>query len=251
MGARGSGCRPRSRLDATSLAAADVDLDGDLDLYLCSYASPYDHSALPVPYHDARNGKPNRFLENHGDWIFIEGTEEKGLDQNNDRFSFAASFEDYDLDGDPDLYVANDFGRNNLYRNDGGRFVDVAAEAGVEDISAGMGVSWGDYDGDGRFDLYVSNMYSSAGNRIAYQRRFQRGATEDVLGQYQRHAHGNTLFRNLGGERFLDVTAGQGPLGVTMGRWAWGALFADLDRDGWLDILSPNGFLTEEKDDDL
>jgi len=236
--------------DATSLAAADIDLDGDLDLYQCAYASPYDHSALPVPYHDAENGKPNRLLENRGDWIFVDATAARGLDVNNRRFSFAASFEDFDLDGDPDLYVANDFGRNNLYRNDGGTFVDVAPEAGVEDVSAGMGVSWGDYDGDGRFDLYVSNMYSSAGNRIAYQPRFQAGAGDSVRAQYQRHAHGNTLFRNLGDGRFKDVT-GDDPLGPAMGRWAWGALFVDLDNDGWQDVLSPNGFLTEELTTDL
>jgi len=236
----------------TSLAAADFDLDGDLDLYACAYASPYDHSALPLPYQDARNGKPNFLLENQGDWIFLDVTEACGLQHNNDRFSFAASWEDYDDDGDPDLYVANDFGRNNLYRNDADgdarRFVDVAAEAGVEDVSAGMGVSWGDYDGDGHFDLYVSNMYSSAGRRIAYQRRFQEAAAGDVRALFQRHAHGNTLFRNTGDGRFLDVTA---QAGVEMGRWAWGALFCDLDADGWLDLLSPNGFVTEERADDL
>jgi hypothetical protein len=236
--------------DTTSLAAADIDLDGDLDLYACAYASPYDHSALPVPYHDAENGKPNHLYENLGDFVFRDVTEERGLGANNTRFSFAASFEDYDQDGDPDLYVANDFGRNNLYRNEGGRFVDVAASAGVEDISAGMGVTWGDADGDGRFDLYVSNMYSSAGNRIAYQRSFQAEASAAVRGQYQRHAHGNTVFRNRGDGAFEDVTPAS-PLGVAMGRWAWGGLFVDLDNDGWQDLLSPNGFLTEQKSDDL
>ena len=54
-------------------------------------------------------------------------TRQVGLDVNNRRWSFAASWEDYDNDGDPDLYVANDYGRNNLYRNNGGQFVDVAA----------------------------------------------------------------------------------------------------------------------------
>ncbi|HEX6882774.1 MAG TPA: VCBS repeat-containing protein [Planctomycetota bacterium] len=236
--------------DTTSLAAADVDLDGDLDLYACAYASPYDHSSLPVPYHDANNGKPNVLLENRGDWLFVDVTAARGLDQNNRRFSFAAAFEDYDDDGDPDLYVANDFGRNNLYRNDGGSFVDVAPQAGVEDISAGMGVTWGDADGDGRFDLYVSNMYSSAGKRIAFQRQFQAAAGDDVRAHYQRHAHGNTLFRNRGDGTFEDVT-GASPLGVSFGRWAWGALFADLNGDGWQDLLSPNGFFTGEKSDDL
>ncbi len=236
--------------DTTSLAAADVDLDGDLDLYACAYASPYDHSALPIPYHDAANGKPNRLFENRGDWLFVDATAARGLDQDNHRFSFAAAFEDYDLDGDPDLYVANDFGRDDLYRNEGGTFREVGAAAGADDISAGMGVTWGDPDGDGDFDLYVSNMYSSAGNRIAFQERFQAAASPEVRAHYRRHARGNTLYRNEGDGRFTDVTP-ESPLDVAMGRWAWGALFADLNNDGWQDLLSPNGFLTEERTDDL
>ena len=79
-----------------------------------------------------------------------------------------------------DLYVANDFGRNNLYRNDGGRFVDVAGQAGVEDMASGMSASWGDYNQDGHMDLYVGNMFSSAGNRIAYQQRFKPEAGADA-----------------------------------------------------------------------
>ncbi len=59
---------------------------------------------------------------------FTDVTQDVGLHQNNSRYSFAASWEDYDNDGDPDLYVANDYGRNNLYQNSGGKFVDVAAE---------------------------------------------------------------------------------------------------------------------------
>ena len=107
----------------------------------------------------------------------------------NQRFSFAASFTDIDSDGDPDLYVANDFGRNNLYRNDRDKngdstFTDVAKEAAVEDISAGMSVSWADVDGDGDRDLYVSNMWSSAGNRLAYQRNFQSDADETARAEF-------------------------------------------------------------------
>ena len=112
---------------ATSITAADPDLDGDLDLYICQYSAEG-----PVPYHDANNGPGNLFWRNVGEWRFEDATEAAGLDQNNQRFSFSSSWEDYDNDGDLDLYVANDYGRNCLYRNAGdGHFEDVAAAAGV------------------------------------------------------------------------------------------------------------------------
>ena len=90
--------------------------------------------------------------------------------------------------------MATDFGRNNLYRNDGGKFLDVAAAAGVEDVSAGMSVTWGDYNQDGWLDIYVSNMFSSAGQRVTYQRRFKSAAEDPVRSLFQRHARGNSLF---------------------------------------------------------
>jgi hypothetical protein len=241
----------RARLDApstTMLCAADYDLDGDLDLYLCGYMLPDERERTPVPYHDANNGRPNVLLRNDGKWRFADVTREVGLDVNNRRYSFAAAWEDYDDDGDPDLYVSNDFGRNNLYRNDGGRFADVAAEAGVEDMAAGMGVTWADYDRDGRLDLYVSNMFSSAGERVTYQRRFMPGSDGDLISSYQRHARGNSLFHNAGDGGFRDVSE---EAGVTVGRWAWGALFADFDSDGWPDLAVPNGFVTGSDPDDL
>ena len=196
---------------ARSIASADYDQDGRLDVYVCCHY--YRENALgstgfgvPIPYHDANNGPPNYLFANLGGWEYEDVTSKVGLDTNNRRFSFAATWEDYDNDGDVDLYVANDFGRNNLYRNDHGSFVDVAADAGVEDISAGMSVSWGDYDRDAKMDLYVGNMFSSAGNRIAYQRRFQAEATDEVLGALRRHARGNSLFQNNADGTFRDVS---------------------------------------------
>ena len=241
---------------AMSLSSADIDLDGDLDLYVTSYSRRRSMNGgttllgRPMPYHDANNGSRNVLFRNDREWTFTNATVALGLDVNNRRFSFAASWEDYDNDGDPDLYVANDYGRNNLYRNDRGeegrhQFVDVAAEAGVEDISAGMAVSWGDYDADGWMDLYVSNMWSSAGNRVAYQRQFQSGAEAETLAAMQRHARGNSLFRNLGNGTFEDVSVSQG---VTLGRWAWGSRFVDLNSDGWEDLVVANGFITQPDD---
>jgi hypothetical protein len=238
-----------------ALASADFDLDGDLDVYAACYSRRRgsENSNIlgrPMPYHDANNGGRNVLFRNDRNWKFTNATVALGLDANNRRFSLAASWEDYDKDGDPDLYVANDYGRNNLYRNDRSpdgtsTFSDVAREAGVEDISAGMSVSWGDYNGDGNVDLYVSNMWSSAGNRVTYQRQFLTGASEEVLSDLRRHARGNSLFLNRGDGTFADVSETER---VTMGRWAWGSRFVDLNNDGWEDLLVANGFITQPND---
>ncbi len=242
----------------SSIAAADYDLDGDLDVYVCGYnprgeTAPGDIFANPVPYHDAENGARNFFLENGGGFRFEDVTGRVGLNTKNHRFSFAASWEDYDDDGDPDLYVANDFGRNNLYRNDGDKdgarqFVEVGPEAGVEDIAAGMSVSWGDYDGDGLVDLYTSNMFSAAGNRVTGQGQFKAGADAADRAAMRRHARGNTLYRNRGDGTFEDVSEA---CGVTLGRWAWGSHFTDFNNDGRQDLYVANGFFTTPDSGDL
>ena len=116
------------------LSAADYDLDGDLDVYACRYVKTSYTDSIPIPYHDARNGPRNHLLRNEGADGFRDVTDEVGLGVNNDRFSLAPCWSDYDGDGDPDLYVANDFGGNNLYRNDNGHFVDMAPQSDVEDI---------------------------------------------------------------------------------------------------------------------
>lgn len=241
-----------------SLAAADYDVDGDVDVFVCCYNTRFrdgKHHVFvrPIPYHDANNGGKNALLRNDGRGRFQHATLRTGLDENNLRFSYAASWEDFDNDGDLDLYVANDFGTNNLYRNEtepGGivKFRDVAEELGAEDIGPGMSVSWGDWDNDGFSDLYVSNMFSSAGNRIAYQSRFLSDADDETRAKFQRHARGNTLLSNKKGSGFEDVSVDSG---VNVGRWAWGSLFADFNNDGWQDIVVANGFITQEDSGDL
>jgi len=235
-----------------SLAAADVDGDGDLDLYDTRYfrQGGYGDQA-PTPYHNAENGAANHFWRNLSESaqrVFRDDTAAIGLDAANDRFSLAAAFEDIDGDGDLDLYVANDFGRNNLFVYDGERFVDRARELGLEDMAAGMGVSFGDFDRDGRSDLLVSNMWAPAGLRVARDPRFVPGAPGDVRTEFMRHARGNSLFRARADGRFEDVTdvAGVGP-----GGWCWGARLVDVDRDGWLDVVAPSGFLTGRRGPDL
>ena len=235
-----------------SAAVADYDLDGHLDIYVCSYAFWQGQEELgnyPFPYHDANNGAPNVLLRNLGDGSFRDVTRKSGMNRNNLRYSFAAAWGDYNGDRYPDLYVANDFGRNNLYRNNGdGTFTDVAREAGVEDIGAGMSAAWEDYDNDGRLDLYVGNMWSSAGQRITSLRQFQSQRPDEEVRNYRRHAKGNSLFANRGDGTFEEVGA---EADVELGRWAWSSDFFDFDNDGHEDLYVVNGFITNEDTKDL
>ncbi len=187
-----------------SLSAADFDQDGKVDIYVGFYyptnGDP-DLIALPQVYHDANTGGRNILLRNDGDWNFRDVTELTGLSKNNSRFTFATSWEDFDNDGDLDLYVANDYGRNNLYRNDYTIFTDIAGEAAVEDQSFGMSVDWADCNQDGWMDLYVANMFSAAGNRATHQPEF-RSNNEEARRRFQYIARGNSLFLNNGGQQF-------------------------------------------------
>jgi tetratricopeptide (TPR) repeat protein/thiol-disulfide isomerase/thioredoxin len=235
----------------TGAAAADYDRDGWLDIYFCLYLyyQGTDQYKYPSPYYDAENGPPNFMMRNQRDGTFRDVTAETGLDKNNTRYSFCCGWSDYNHDGWPDLYVVNDFGRKNLYRNQGdGTFTDVAPQAGVEDIGAGMGVCWLDYDNDGAEDLYVADMWTAAGERISTQKVFQKNAPEKVRALYRKHAMGNSLFHAGGGEAFQDNGASAG---VEMGRWAWSSDAWDFDHDGFPDLYVANGMVSGPSRDDL
>jgi Flp pilus assembly protein TadD len=231
----------------TGMSAADYDGDGRVDLYLCAYIyfQSEDQYSYPAPYHDANNGPPNFLFRNelspNGDGAFEDVTEAAGLNENNDRYSFAPAWCDYDGDGRPDLYVANDFGRNNLYKNEGGGFRDVAAEAGVEDLGPGMSATWLDYDNDGRPDLYVTNMWSAAGQRLIESEPFGPIANDGLQEPYRRHAKGNTLYRNRGDGTFEETSPAER---VEMGRWSWTGDALDFDCDGTPEIYVTAGMIT-------
>ena len=234
----------------TGAAVADYDRDGWLDIYFCLYAyyQGTGQYKYPSPYHDAENGPPNFMMSNQRDGTFRDVTAQSGLNKNNTRYSFCCGWGDYNQDGWPDLYVVNDFGRKNLYRNNGdGTFTDVAPQAGVEDVGAGMSVGWLDYDKNGREDLYVANMWTAAGVRVSMQDAFKKDSPQAVRALYQKHAMGNSLLRNRGAT-FDDVTDSAG---VGIGRWSWSSDAFDFDHDGFPDLYIANGMVSGPSPTDL
>jgi tetratricopeptide (TPR) repeat protein len=234
----------------TGASVADYDRDGWLDLYFClySYYQGTGQYRYPSPYHDAENGPPNFLMRNNRDGTFRDVTAPSGLDQNNTRYSFCCAWNDYNRDGWPDLYVVNDFGRKNLYRNNGdGTFTDVAPEVGAEDVGAGMSVSWLDYDNDGSDDLYVGNMWTAAGMRISMQDVFKKESPSGVRRLFQKHAMGNSLLHNRDA-KFEEATKSAE---VGIGRWAWTSDAFDFDHDGFPDLYITNGMVSGPAPADL
>ncbi len=254
----------------SSVSTADVNNDGLVDVYFATYAAhlledelgsrpPGENRFLPRFLSDADAleldsrvgskdydryladaGPPNVLLINQGDGDFAIADQNKTVQ--GWRHTYQASWSDYDNDGDPDVYLANDFAVNTLLRNDGSKgFVDVAEESGTMDIGFGMGAGWGDFDNDDRQDLYVSNMFSKAGRRITSQ-------LKNIDGRFGRMAHGNSLF--CAEESGFRKVSGFGPndMHVEKAGWSWSGQFADVDNDGWLDVHALSGYYTAPKE---
>ena len=225
---------------STGCTFFDADGDGDLDLYVVRYVETTWEDVVGARRSLVwRNGphimvgpaglpgEADLFFENRGDGTFVEATASHGLTDVARGYGFGVVATDYDADGWVDLFVANDSTPNFLYHNRGdGTFESVGLLAGVAvnaegRAQAGMGVDAGDYDGDGRMDLLVSTF-----------------------------AHDTTsLYRNLDGSQFEDVTLRSGLAAPTFVPMGWGAVFFDADLDGRLDLFLANGHIFADIED--
>jgi hypothetical protein len=241
---------PRFKYE-NSMSLLDYDLDGDLDVFSVGGGELY--AEAPYPLHEAENGTPNHLLRNNGDWTFTDVSDSSGVGGHQWGLSCAST--DYDNDGDPDIYVANDFGFNSLYQNQGdGSFREVGQETGAGDRGAGMGCIFGDYDNDGNIDIYSCNMYSNS-RWIVFHDDYPlpvpwyflifRERIHYILDEMTR---GNSMLRNQGDGTFVDVSD---KLEVRDTDWAWGCAFLDHDNDGDLDLYAVNGMVSGEEKDDL
>ena len=227
----------RSRWNS-GCAFLDYDKDGHLDLFVANYID-FDIKTAPLPeaagceYKGIQvacgppglDGGKNILYHNNGNGTFTDVSDKAGLSTTAGTYGLSVSVADFDNDGWPDIYVANDSTAATLYQNQkDGTFKDVAVEAGVAyspdgKPQAGMGVSVGDYNRDGLLDIVKTNF---------------AGDTD-------------SLYLNLGDGTFDDRTYMSG-LGINTRYLGWGVGFADLDNDGWLDIVVSNGHVYPEVD---
>jgi enediyne biosynthesis protein E4 len=201
------------------IAVADLDSDGLYDIYFVNQVGG------------------NELWKNLGGGKFQNITKEAGVGLP-DRISVTASFADIDNDGDQDLFVTTVRGGNALFENDGyGHFKDISEEAGVNLVAHSSGSVFFDYDNDGLVDLLVCNV-----GRYTSDRRWPDGGYVGLQDAFHGHLFPDrfeypVLYKNMGHNRFKDVTA---EVGLRPRSWSGDASFVDLNTDGWPDLFILN-----------
>ncbi len=222
----------------------DFDRDGDLDIFVGYYGSKVAHDkqgqARSLPSLDGRNGSPNELWRNDGDKL-VNVAGKAGLDDVG--WALAVGSFDYDGDGFLDLYVANDFGANEMYRNLGdGSFAAVATKLHTADRGSGMNVDVSDVNGDGKWDFYVTNIDMFSKNiKVVFPRDESTIDINESLARSFQYLSGNKLYvsNDTGGFnaeehlRFEPHDRG----------WGWDAAFFDVENDGDDDMYISNGWV--------
>jgi tetratricopeptide (TPR) repeat protein len=208
-------------------AWADYDNDGLIDLFVGGeYLSANADRATATP--DPRNR--SRLYHNLGGGKFEDVAADLGLVDN--QCTKGAAWGDYDGDGRLDLFVSNREGPSRLFHNEGDRFSDVASSVGVKGAPAGFACWFWDYDNDGALDLYVNDFSISLADSSAY-----------FIGEPPSHVSYPHLYRNLGTDRFREVSQS---VGLDRPIASMGCNIADIDNDGFLDFYLGTGEMSLE-----
>jgi hypothetical protein len=245
-----AGLRPT--LETTGAAFADFDRDGYLDLFIINGGNLLRRD--PEPVYNALNAAPKVLYMNNGDGTFTDRTRQAGVGHTG--WALTVAVQDYDLDGDDDIFVGNDVGYSVLYRNRGdATFEELAWRSGIVRRGTGMGASWSDLDGDGRPDLFVTGMASNSKWIVDlpsypapapwYVNLFFRGTVKDIVKEM---FNGNWLYLQNGAGKFQESAAA---CGVRNSGWGWGGAPLDYDNDGREDLYVLNGFISGPDPADL
>ncbi|PTY08468.1 RNA-binding protein [Opitutaceae bacterium EW11] len=229
-------------VDGSGAAAfCDYDRDGWLDVYVQT-------NMLDATTHP--NGQPDHLFHNNGNGTFTEVTARAGI--SGDTCGHSATWWDFDGDGWPDLYVANDYAApDRLYRNNrDGTFTDVVDATVPHTPYYGMGSDFGDVNNDGRFDLFVADMAPTTHEKDLRGMAGSRARAQMDAGRPGQAAQimRNALYVNTGTGRFLEAAC---LAGLSSSDWTWSVRFEDLDNDGRLDLYIANGMVREYHNADL
>jgi len=239
---------------STQAVFFDYDGDGDLDMYLLNYSTHAERGPITHPSREPRHPRAgDRLFRNEGGGHFVDVSDQAHIYGGVEGYGLGVVASDVNLDGCPDLYVANDFQENDfLYINNcDGTFTESIATAVGHTSHASMGVDAADYNNDGRPDLMVLDMLPDREDVLKTSVNADPWPIEHMkeqAGYYPQYAR-NTLLVNRGSVRGAVRFSEIGYLaGVYATDWSWGPLFADLDNDGNKDLFVTNGIYRRPND---